>query len=104
MTNKLLSSYNYPPAIPPSRPCRIIPGCQNLTQAGKLEQAGLEAGIIKGAGKLGYRGPGCSAPWAAPLLEDYKLEILNKNLFIFNKIYFIIYFILIKLFYFILFQ
>ena len=48
MTNKLLSFHNYPPAIIPSlptRPAAARPGCQNLTQAGKLEQAGLEAGI-----------------------------------------------------------
>ena len=63
MTNKLLSLYIYLPAIIPSlpsHPTAARPGCQNLTQAGKLEQAGLEA-----AGKLEYRGPGCLAPWAA---------------------------------------
>lgn len=76
MTNKLLSSYNYPPAPSPRGHAALLPGCQNLTQAGKLEQAGkfLRAGIVEEAGKLGYSGPGCSAPWAAHLLEDYKLE------------------------------
>ena len=82
MTNKLLSLYNYPPAIPPtlpSRPCRALPGCQNLTQAGKLEQAGLEAGTGREAG-----GPGCPAPWAAPLQQAggfvcTSWRILNKN-------------------------
>ena len=56
MTNKLLSFYNYPPAIPPTLPhgrAALLPGCQNLTQAGKLEQAGK------------FPRAGGPAPWAA---------------------------------------
>ena len=65
MTNKLLSFHNHPPAILPSlptHPTAARPGCQNLTQAGKLEQAGLEAGTDREAGIPRPWGP---APWAA---------------------------------------
>ena len=91
MTNKLLSSYNYPPAPSPSGHAALLLGCQNLTQAGKLEQAGKiptswnsgrswEAGIPR--------------PWVLRTLGRTPAgglqagKILNKNLFIFNKTYF----------------